>query len=116
VPVFSYGAFPFGPLRVDPREPEALASAHVGPQLVDASSAVFADEDGVLFVALDQVDEVLRTARGISETERAQAARTQRGETLRQQTKFDDYLLRRGQDPDYTFRAHLRAIGGAIEV
>lgn len=115
VPVFSYGAFPFGPLRVDPREPEALASAHVGPRLVDSSSAVFADEDGVLFVALDRVDEVLRTARGIAETERAQAARIRSGETLRQQTRFDEYLFRRGQNPDYTFRAHLRQVGGAIE-
>ena len=115
VPVFSCGAFPFGPLRVDPREPEALVSAHVGPHLVDASHAVFADDDGVLFVARDRVAEVLEAAHGIARTERAQAEKIRAGETLRRQTSFDDYLLRRAQDPDYTFRAHLRRIGGAIE-
>ena len=116
LPVFSYGAFPFGPLRVDPREPEALASAHVGPQLlVDSSAAVFADDDGVLFVPRDRLDEVLETAHAIRRTEREQADRILAGRTLRAQTAFDDYLARRAQEPDYTFRAHLRAIGGAIE-
>ena len=37
------------------------------------------------------------------------------GETLRAQTAFDDYLARRADDPSYTFRRHLRRIGGAIE-
>jgi regulator of RNase E activity RraA len=115
LPVFSYGAFSFGPLRVDPREPEALASAHVGPHLLDASAAVFADDDGVLFIPGDRVDEVLAAARAIRETERGQAERILAGETLRQQTSFDEYLLRRAQDPGYTFRAHLRKVGGAIE-
>ena len=115
MPVFSYGAFSFGPLRVDPREPEALASAHVGPHLLDASAAVFADDDGVLFVPADRVGEVLETAHAIRRTERDQADRILAGETLRRQTAFDDYLARRAQDPEYTFRAHLRRIGGAIE-
>ena len=115
LPVFSYGALPLGPLRVDPREPEALASAHVGPHLVDASAAVFADDDGVLFVPRDRLDEVLETAHAIRRTERGQADRILAGQTLRAQTAFEDYLARRAQDPEYTFRAHLRAIGGAIE-
>jgi 4-hydroxy-4-methyl-2-oxoglutarate aldolase len=115
LPVFSYGAFPFGPLRVDPREPEALAGAHVGPHLVSASTAVFADDDGVLFVPGDRVHEVLEAARAIRDTERAQADEIRAGRTLRRQTAFDDYLVRRAQDPGYTFRAHLRGIGGAIE-
>jgi hypothetical protein len=29
--------------------------------------------------------------------------------------RFDDYRAHRRTDPSYTFRAHLRAIGGAIE-
>ena len=115
LPVFSYGAFPFGPPRVDPREPEALASAYVGPHLVDASVAVFADDDGVLFVFRDRLDEVLETAHAIQRTERRQADRIRAGETLRQQTAFDAYLSRRAQDPGFTFRAHLREVGGAIE-
>jgi 4-hydroxy-4-methyl-2-oxoglutarate aldolase len=35
--------------------------------------------------------------------------------TLRQQTAFEDYLARRAADPSYSFRQHLRRIGGAIE-
>lgn len=115
LPVFSYGAFPFGPLRLDPREPEALTSARVGPQAADSSHAVFADEDGVLFVARDRVAELLETAHGIRDTEQRQAERIRGGETLRQQTAFDDFLRRRAQNSHYTFRAHLRRVGGAIE-
>ena len=32
LPVFSYGAYPPGPVRLDEREPEALATARFGPQ------------------------------------------------------------------------------------
>jgi hypothetical protein len=47
-------------------------------------------------------------------TERARADRIRAGETLRRQADFDAYLARRAQDPEHTFRAHLRGIGGAI--
>jgi regulator of RNase E activity RraA len=115
LPVFSYGAYPPGPVRLDERESEALDSAHFGPHLVTAADVVFADDDGVLFVASDRVDDVLAAARKIWETEREQARRMRTGESLRQQTEFDDYLERRDADPAYTFRTHLRRIGGAIE-
>jgi regulator of RNase E activity RraA len=114
-PVFSYGAYPPGPMRLDEREPEALASARFGPHVVTAQDVVFADDDGVLFVASDRVDHVLAAARKIWETEREQARRMRAGESLRQQTEFDEYLERRDADPEYTFRHHLRRIGGAIE-
>jgi regulator of RNase E activity RraA len=115
LPVFSYGAFPFGPLRVDPREPEALISARVGPHRLTEAWTVFADDDGVLFTPSEQVAEILVAARAIRDTERAQAERITSGNTLREQTRFEDYLLQRAQDPGYTFRAHLRRVGGAIE-
>ena len=115
LPVFSYGAFPFGPLRVDPREPEALHSARVGPHLLTGNWTVFADDDGVLFVPSEHVPRILVAAKGIQDTERAQAERIVAGDTLRRQTEFEDYLLRRARDPQYTFRAHLRRVGGAIE-
>ncbi|WP_424529028.1 hypothetical protein ACOZ38_05075 [Sphaerisporangium viridialbum] len=76
---------------------------------------VFGDDDGVLFVAAERAEEVLSTARQIWRTEREQARRIRAGETLRLQTAFDDYLARRAADPSYTFRRHLRRIGGAIE-
>jgi 4-hydroxy-4-methyl-2-oxoglutarate aldolase len=61
------------------------------------------------------VGEVLATARQIAQTERDQARKIQAGQTLRQQTAFEDYLARRAAQPSYTFRQHLRRIGGAIE-
>jgi 4-hydroxy-4-methyl-2-oxoglutarate aldolase len=37
------------------------------------------------------------------------------GRSLREQFRFMDYVARRAADPDYTFRMHLRRIGGEIE-
>ena len=114
-PVFSYGSYAPGPVRLDDREPEALTSARVGPHLVTHDDVVFGDDDGVLFVAAAHVDDVLETAREIWLTEREQARRLRGGETLRRQMAFDDYLARRDADPSYSFRRYLREIGGAIE-
>ncbi|MEU3572887.1 RraA family protein [Kitasatospora sp. NPDC036755] len=115
LPVFSYGALPLGPVRLDDREPEALLTAKFGPHPVSAGDVVFADPDGVLFVPGDRVAEVLETAGAIARTERAQAERVAGGDTLRRQTSFDEYLARRAAEPGYSFRQHLRRVGGAIE-
>jgi regulator of RNase E activity RraA len=115
LPVFSYGSYPPGPLRVDEREPEALVTARFGTHMVSAGDVVFGDDDGVLFVSAADTGRVLATARQIWTTEREQARRIRAGETLRRQTTFDDYLARRAADPTYTFRRHLRRTGGAIE-
>ena len=115
VPVFSYGSQPSGPLRLDQAEPDALAAVRFGPHLVSGDDIVFGDDDGVLFVASDRVEPTLAAAHQIRQTEREQARRILAGESLRQQTRFDDFLNRRAVDPSYTFRRHLRRIGGAIE-
>ena len=115
VPLFSYGTYPAGPLRLDPQEPEALSSARFGEHVITSDDIVFADDDGALFVPADRVDEVLGAARGIFQVEREQASRITVDETLRAQTSFDLYLSRRANDSSYTFRQHLREIGGAIE-
>ncbi|MEU8764916.1 RraA family protein [Streptomyces sp. NPDC048659] len=115
LPVYSYGAYAPGPVRLDPRGPEALSSARVGAHTVGADDVVFADDDGVVFVAADRVEAVLDTAEGIFRTERNQARLIREGQTLREQTRFDAYLARRAEDPAYSFRSHLRRIGGAIE-
>jgi 4-hydroxy-4-methyl-2-oxoglutarate aldolase len=114
-PVFSYGSYPPGPVRLDDREPDALSTARFGPHLVSTGDIVFGDDDGVLFVAADRVEDVLATARQIWQTERTQADKIRAGETLRRQTAFEDYRARRDADPSYSFRQHLRRIGGAIE-
>jgi regulator of RNase E activity RraA len=87
---------------------EAFGRAEPGDVLV-------VDMDGVLFVAAEHAERVLATAAGIRDTEREQARRIRAGDTLRRQTDFADYLARRAADPSYTFRRHLRRIGGAIE-
>jgi 4-hydroxy-4-methyl-2-oxoglutarate aldolase len=115
LPVFSYGSYPPGPMRLDEREAEALDTARFGSHLVSGDDVVFGDDDGVLFVAAERVGEVLATAQRIWQTEREQAQRIRAGEMLREQTAFDDYVARRAADPSFTFRRHLRRIGGAIE-
>ncbi|HLX18966.1 MAG TPA: hypothetical protein VKR23_02335 [Gaiellaceae bacterium] len=115
LPLFSYGTYPAGPLRLDPQEPEALSSARFGEHVITSGDVVFADDDGVVFVPAERVEEVIDAARAIWQVEREQASRIVAGETLRTQTLFDDYLSRRADDSSYTFRQHLRQIGGAIE-
>lgn len=114
-PVFSYGTCPKGPQRLDEQESDALVSAKVGPTEVKRGDFVFADDDGVLFVTTSTIEKLLETAQTIFQTERRQAESIQNGRRLREQLKFLDYLAGRAKDPSYTFRKHLRSIGGAIE-
>lgn len=62
LPVYSTGAHPSGPRRLDTRVPSSLERARVGEEVVTRNDYVFADDDGVLFVAADRVDEVIRCA------------------------------------------------------
>jgi regulator of RNase E activity RraA len=116
LPVFSLGSLPTGPLRLDARAADALESARVGEWTVTPGDAVFGDDDGVLFVPVARVSEVLDLAETIRDTERRQADRIRAGETLRDQLRFGEFLERRREQPDWTLRDHLRAVGGAIEV
>ena len=114
-PIWSYGSCPSGPLRLDPRDADALRSARVGDFEVNNSNVVFADDDGCAFIAADSVERVLESARKIWQRERAQADAIRSGKTLRTQLQFREYLAKRAADPAYTFRKHLRILGGAIE-
>jgi regulator of RNase E activity RraA len=116
VPVFSLGTIPTGPLHVGPRADDALVRATVGEWTVTRDDIVFGDEDGALFVPADRIADVLDAAETIRDTERAQAVKVAGGTSLRQQMKFTDYLAARKLNPSLTFREHLTAVGGAIEV
>ena len=115
-PVFSYGSCPKGPRRAYPRASKALTMAEFGDFKLGRDDVVFADDDGVVFVPLPHVENVMACARDIWQTERRQADKIKAGQTLSQQFQFEEYLTKRTADPTYTFRKHLQKIGGAIEV
>lgn len=116
LPVFSLGTIPTGPLQLGTRGPNALESATVGDWTVDATDFVFADEDGVVFVPADRAADVMAASETIRDTERRQAELIASGTSLREQVRFADYVAARATNPALTFREHLNAVGGAIEV
>lgn len=115
LPIFSLGALPTGPQRLDARTINTFSWANVGSHRVSSADFVVADEDGVIFLPLARVDQIVETAAAIRDTENHQAGLIKSGRSLREQLGFDEYLARRGVDPDYSFRRHLRANSGAIE-
>ncbi|HEV2119375.1 MAG TPA: RraA family protein [Candidatus Bathyarchaeia archaeon] len=115
LPVFSYGSCPAGPRRLDQRGPLDLSSTQWDGFTVDDRDSVFADDDGVVFVAWNRTEDVFKVAKSISSVERQQAEIIQAGKKLSEQLDFDRYLAKRKSDPSYTFRKHLRERGGAIE-
>ena len=115
LPVFSLGAIPAGPLRLDARPPDALETAVVGDWTVSREDLVLGDDDGVLLVSGDQAEEIFALAETIRDTERRQAERIRAGVSMRSQLQFSAYLAKREETPSLSFRDHLRAVGGAIE-
>jgi regulator of RNase E activity RraA len=115
LPIFSLGACPTGPLRLDQQEAGALISARVGSWTVGTDDVAMGDANGVFFLPMARAEEIAIMARSIRDTERAQAGKMRHGTSLRAQLQFSDFLARRASNPATTFREHLRRIGGAIE-
>lgn len=115
LPLFSAGSFPGGPLRARPRHLEALMSAQIGEWCVSSSDVVVADIDGVLFLSERDLPHVTASAEQIRDTERRQAELMAKGQSLRSQCHFDEYLKKSREDRNYGFRQHLRTVAGAIE-
>jgi regulator of RNase E activity RraA len=114
--VWSLGTCPNGPLELRKRVPTALEAANLGSVTVTKDDYVFADDDGVVVVATQDLDRIVTTARDIAEREGAQAVRLLKGELLRQQLDLDTYVAKRNSYPEFTFREHLKSFGGAIEI
>jgi 4-hydroxy-4-methyl-2-oxoglutarate aldolase len=117
IPVWSLGTCPAGPQEARSRTAHALEAASLGGHVtVTRDDFVFADIDGVVVVAHADLAQVVATARDIATREQAQAARLMKGERLQTQLKLDAYIARRQNDPSYTFREHIKSLGGAIEI
>ena len=114
LPVFSLGAHPSGPQRLDPQPADALTAARCGEHAATTGDLVLADDDGVLFLPGSRAAEIADVAATIRDTEQHQAALMQLGTTLREQTRFADYLTARDRT-GLTFRQHLRSLTAAIE-
>ena len=115
LPVFSLGAIPTGPQRLDARPQDVFESATVGNWIVGREDLVLGDDDGLLFVPATCAGDIFTLAETIRDTERCQAERVSAGDSLRSQVQFDAYLAKRQQVPSLSLRDHLRAVGGAIE-
>ena len=117
IPLWSLGTCPNGPLELRTRSAHALEAASIGHHVtVTKEDIVFADVDGVVVVAAADAPRVITAAREIATREQAQAARLLAGDRLWDQLHVGNYVEKRQGDPAYTFRAHLRTLGGAIEI
>lgn len=116
VAVWSLGTCAAGPQELHTRAKHALEAASVGPSTVTKEDVVFADDDGVVFVAADELPRVLIAALDIATREQVHAERLGAGERLSVQFHLADYLEARRDDPALTFRDHLKRLGGAIEI
>lgn len=115
LPVFSYGAYPSGPVRLNAREPEAFVSARFGDAILTSDYTAFVDLDGAVFVETKHVDKIITLAKAIREREVKQAKAASAGTSLREQFQFPQYLNQRQADSAYTFRQHLRGVMSSIE-
>jgi regulator of RNase E activity RraA len=115
LPLFSLGTMATGPQRLDPRPADSMQSARVGHWNITQQDVVACDSDGVLFMPEEQLQEIMVAATNIRETERQQAEKMRAGISLREQTRFAEYLSARAINPSGGFREHLRRLGRAIE-
>ena len=114
LPLYSIGATPVGPRRLDFRKATTFEEAVIGSELVTKEDHVFGDDDGVLFVSAEHLDDVQRVASEIRVKEEAQADLLRGGRPLREQFEFTRFLREREVDKELTFGKHLRSIAAAI--
>ena len=114
LPVHSLGAYPYGPRRIPPAG-RRMPTAFLDGAPVTEADEIVADDDGVLIVGPERREELYEAARGILNTETAQAERMRAGTDLRTQLDFAGYRRKQEADPTMTLRRHLQDTGSAIE-
>jgi regulator of RNase E activity RraA len=110
IPLWSRGRCAFGPRELRRRHLTALQAATCGSTTVTREDAVFADEDGVVFVTLAHCARVIDAARAIAMQDQAQAGKIEGGQPLREQVRLADFIARRDADPEYTFKTHVEGL------
>lgn len=88
----------------------------VRPHALTVSDVGGGDSNGILFVPLDRLAEIVEAAAGYRETEGQQLSAMRDGQSSRSQVRFADYLSRRDRDPTCGFRQHLKEVATAGEV
>jgi 4-hydroxy-4-methyl-2-oxoglutarate aldolase len=116
LPVLSLGTSPWGPLAVERRPADAFDAARVGSERITREDAVIADRNGAIVLPFADLEAVVEAAEAIRTTEMRQAERIRSGTTLRDQVRFEEFLVARSADASLDFREHLRRVGGEIEV
>jgi regulator of RNase E activity RraA len=115
IPLFSLGANPCGPQRLEERDRDALASARIGDWIVAPADVIVADDDGVIALPSSKLAPIAQAARKIKETEIEHARLMRDGTSFRNQVGFRAFLEGRARAATLTFREHLRARSGSIE-
>lgn len=115
LPLFSLGALPTGPQRLDIRPADVFGWATVGTHVVTSSDFVVADANGVLFLPEARLDDIIAAAVAIRDTERRQIKAMETGRSFRSQVRFSEYMSRRDRDASYSFRQHIKDIEAAGE-
>lgn len=116
IPVWSLGTCPAGPQELRTRSVHALEAASMGRVTLTKEDVVFADIDGVVVVAAADLESVVAAARQIATQEQDQADKLLAGTRLWDQLRVGEFTARRKDNPNYTFRAHIKGLGGAIEI
>ena len=115
-PLFSLGALPTGPQRLNARPADMFSRATIGAHIITSTDFVAADANGVLFLPEDRLNDIIAAASACRETETRQLKDMRTGQSYRAQVRFSEYMSRRNRDASYSFRQHLKDIEAAGEV
>lgn len=117
LPVFCRGRCPVGPLKLAPElrgTGELDIEVSVGQSTVRPGMWAFGDQDGVIFVAADDLPAVTAEAERALERESAVLEALERGSSLSELLAVEEFLELRAKEPSADFNAHLAAKGRAI--